>query len=171
MPRNNIKLNPLASAILIGLVGSILHFLYGWLGEWPPIGIIAAVNESVWEHTKLAFIPLLIYWIRLIFQLHNNHRWTNAALGGLMSIIIAIFLIPSIYYILKYGFDLEFLYLDIINFFFSIFIAQLVGSYIFKKYSPSPIIGILSIVLILLIFVFYTYVTFNPFNFPIFISA
>jgi len=43
------------SAIIIGLVGSLLHFLFDWLGQWPPIGLISAVNESVWEHTKLAF--------------------------------------------------------------------------------------------------------------------
>ena len=171
MPRNNIKLRPLASTILIVLIGSVLHFIYGWLGQWQPIGIIAAINESVWEHTKLAFIPLLIYWLLLIIKLHNNHRWTNAAIGGLIAIITAIFLIPAIYYILKFGFDLDNLYLNIANFFFSILLGQIIGSHIFKRCAPSPLFGILCILLILLIFAFYIYVTFNPFNFPIFISA
>jgi hypothetical protein len=32
------------------IIGSMLHFLFEWSGYLLPVGAIAAVNESVWEH-------------------------------------------------------------------------------------------------------------------------
>ncbi len=39
-------------------VGVILHGLYNWLPN-PVFALIALVRESVWEHVKLLFYPLL----------------------------------------------------------------------------------------------------------------
>ena len=38
--------------------GVLLHFLYDWI-SCPLSGVFSAVNESVWEHTKLVSVPLL----------------------------------------------------------------------------------------------------------------
>ncbi len=38
--------------------GVALHFLYDWLPN-PLVAVFSAVNESLWEHTKLIFWPLL----------------------------------------------------------------------------------------------------------------
>lgn len=43
------------------IAGSVLHFAFEWSGEWQPLAVIAAVNESVWEHLKLGFWPALVY--------------------------------------------------------------------------------------------------------------
>ena len=43
------------------LTGSALHFAFEWSGYWKPLALIAAVNESVWEHLKLAFWPSLLW--------------------------------------------------------------------------------------------------------------
>lgn len=51
----------IAGIFFISLSGSALHFVFEWLEEWPPVALIAAVNESVWEHLKLAFWPGMIY--------------------------------------------------------------------------------------------------------------
>jgi len=50
-------------AIFSILVGSLLHFVYKWSGSHPLVAIIAAVNESTWEHLKLGFWPLLFWGI------------------------------------------------------------------------------------------------------------
>lgn len=48
-------------AILFSVVvGSLLHFVYGWSGENRIVGAFSAVNESTWEHLKLAFFPMFI---------------------------------------------------------------------------------------------------------------
>lgn len=46
---------------VIFIAGTLLNFLFDWTGQFLPVGIIAAVNESVWEHLKLAFWPALLY--------------------------------------------------------------------------------------------------------------
>ena len=36
------------------IVGSLLHFLYDWTGEKRWAAVLGAVNESYWEHIKIA---------------------------------------------------------------------------------------------------------------------
>ncbi len=51
----------LAGFVVISLAGSALHFAFEWSGYLRAVALIAAVNESVWEHLKLAFWPALIF--------------------------------------------------------------------------------------------------------------
>ncbi len=39
----------------------LLHFLFEWSSYATPVALIAAVNESLWEHLKIAFWPAL-FW-------------------------------------------------------------------------------------------------------------
>ena len=48
------------SAIFMLVVGTLLHFTFGWSNNNPLIGTFSAVNESTWEHLKLLFFPMLI---------------------------------------------------------------------------------------------------------------
>ncbi|WP_104017960.1 DUF6512 family protein [Roseovarius nitratireducens] len=57
----SIFLFELGGAVFMVVVGSALHFLFEFAGGWPPLALIAAVNESIWEHLKLAFWPGL-FW-------------------------------------------------------------------------------------------------------------
>jgi len=41
--------------VVISVLGSLLHFSFEWVGGWKPLGVISAVNESVWEHLNIAF--------------------------------------------------------------------------------------------------------------------
>jgi len=47
----------LAGSGFVFVVGALLHFAYEWCRCWTPLALFAAVNESVWEHLKLAFWP------------------------------------------------------------------------------------------------------------------
>ena len=49
--------------VLIIVLGVILHFLYDWCGKNKFVATFSAVNESTWEHLKLAFFPILIFGI------------------------------------------------------------------------------------------------------------
>lgn len=42
-------------------IGSMLHFVYEWSGNWLPVAIFGAVNESTWEHLKMAFWPMVLW--------------------------------------------------------------------------------------------------------------
>ena len=43
------------------LGGTLLHFLYEWLGDAVWIAPLSGVNESTWEHMKLLFWPMLLF--------------------------------------------------------------------------------------------------------------
>jgi hypothetical protein len=51
----------LAGVAVIFLTGSALHSVFDWTGHWRPIAWFAPVNESVWEHFRLAFWPGVLY--------------------------------------------------------------------------------------------------------------
>jgi hypothetical protein len=47
--------------MFIYTAGFLSHFIYEWSGKKKIIGVLGAVNESVWEHQKLVFWPSLIF--------------------------------------------------------------------------------------------------------------
>jgi ethanolamine utilization microcompartment shell protein EutS len=53
----------IVGAVFIVFLGSALHFTYELSGKLVFVGAFSAVNESVWEHLKLAFWPSLIWML------------------------------------------------------------------------------------------------------------
>jgi len=51
----------LVGIAVISVLGSVLHFAFEWSGNSAPVGVFAAVNESVFEHLKLTYWPALVY--------------------------------------------------------------------------------------------------------------
>jgi hypothetical protein len=76
-------------------LGSVLHFAFEWSGYWPPLALFAAVNESTWEHLKLAFWPALLFALIELPALRNRVRnfWAAKTLGLLTTpvLIVALF--------------------------------------------------------------------------------
>jgi hypothetical protein len=85
----------LSGIAVIFLSGSALHFVFDWLGGWPPVALVSAVNESVWEHLKLAFWPGLIYGlIEFPFLREKTKNFWVAKTCGLFTmpvVIVAVF--------------------------------------------------------------------------------
>jgi hypothetical protein len=82
-----------AGIVFIVLAGSALHFVFEWTDYWQPIGWLAAVNESVWEHFKLAFWPGLFFGLveYATIRKRTNNFWVGKSLGLLaMPIIIGV---------------------------------------------------------------------------------
>ena len=50
----------LLSTLIIAPIGTALHFVYQLTGGNAIAGIVAPLNESTWEHLKLAFWPMLL---------------------------------------------------------------------------------------------------------------
>lgn len=79
--------------VFIVLLGSALHFAFEWSGYWAPVALFAAVNESTWEHFKIAFWPGLLFAVIEYPRLRGSVRtfWGAKALGLLtMPIVIAL---------------------------------------------------------------------------------
>lgn len=71
----------------IFLAGSVLHFAYDWSGAWLPVALVAAVNESVWEHLKIAFWPAFLHGVLEWRLLRHDYPgfWLARGIGLLVT--------------------------------------------------------------------------------------
>ena len=77
------------------LGGTLLHFLFDWLGNALWIAPFSAVNESTWEHMKLLFWPMLIFAAVQSFFFRDRKDFWCVKLYG---ILLGLVLIPVIFY-------------------------------------------------------------------------
>ena len=82
----------LGAALFTAVLGTLLHFTYDWSGQLKLVGAFSAVNESVWEHTKLVFVPMFLeffYHVRALGSTWPNLPAARAA-GSLTAIAVII---------------------------------------------------------------------------------
>ena len=72
-----------------------MHFAFGWFRDWTPLALAAAVNESRWEHLKLAFWPGVL-WAWIMPLPPDSSRWEVLSAKG-MSLAITAILIVKIF--------------------------------------------------------------------------
>lgn len=84
----------IASFFFIGLVGAALHFTYE-LSDFSSniVAYFSAVNESTWEHLKMAFFPGLVFALveyTYVREHANNYVVAKVASLAVMPLIIAL---------------------------------------------------------------------------------
>ena len=84
------------SAAAVLAAGTLLHFVYQWSGNHPAVGAFSAVNESVWEHMKLVFVPLFVLTMVQVFFLGRS--WPNFLAARSVSTLLGTALVPILYY-------------------------------------------------------------------------
>ena len=47
----------------VGILGVLFHFTYDWLGQNAAAGLFFPINESIWEHLKLLYFPVVLWWV------------------------------------------------------------------------------------------------------------
>ena len=105
----------LGGFLFVCAAGTALHFLYQWSGESVAAAPFAAVNESVWEHMKLLFWPMLL-WAgaeRAVLGGYSRGFWPAKALGTLLGLA----LIPALYYTYTGALAVSVMWVDIAIFF------------------------------------------------------
>ena len=93
--KRSIGLWQLMGFAVTSLVGTILHFLYDWLGEAAWIAPFSGVNESTWEHMKLLFWPMFIYAVMQSFFFSERTDFFCVKLRGML---LGLTLIPVLFY-------------------------------------------------------------------------
>lgn len=156
----------LAGTGVIFLLGAALHFVFDLAGGWPPVGVFAAVNESVFEHLKLTFWPTLLY---AVFSYSFLRYSTGNFIIGKAA---ALYVMPLVIIVLFYGYTtltgIENVIIDIIIFLIAVAAGQLV-SYKILKSGPMPAwLSWLSLILIIALAVIYAVFTFYPPHVPFF---
>ena len=141
------------------LGGTILHFLYDWLGTAVWVAPFSGVNESTWEHMKLLFWPMFLYAIAQSFFFREREDFWCVKLRG---ILLGLVLIPVIFYTYNGVIGKSPDWLNIAIFFISAAIAYLYETKLFKDETvvckkPKLAIGVLCV--IALLFVIFTFAT------------
>lgn len=120
-----------AEAVFAAVAGTLLHFVYEWSGNNRFVAAFAAVNESVFEHLKLLFVPVLLFTILQYSVLKENGSlilWVKlkAVLSGLLFIII-------VYYCYTGILERNIAWLDISLFYGAVIVNSLCAYRAFQK--------------------------------------
>ena len=95
----------------VAIIGTIFHFMYGWLQENKIAGYFFPVNESTWEHMKLVYFPMLLCgWI---FVKRLSAQW-------LLGILVGTWLIPVLFYTYRGVLGVDIAAFDIGTFFIAV---------------------------------------------------
>ena len=155
-----LKIQVIITVISI-ILGTILHFTYNLSGQNNFIGSFSAVNESVWEHLKLAFFPMLILGIIEYFFVKNiSNNYIEAKTIG---IFLAISFIVVAFFTYTGILGVDILILDILIFITSIILGETISYKLMKRENESnnKTKVLAGIILIFLLFSFII-CTFNP---------
>ena len=145
--------------ILFSLIfGTLLHFTYEWSEENLFIGSFSAVNESVWEHLKLVFFPMVIATIIEYFFIKKDIN--NYIEAKTIGIFVAISFIVVGFFTYSGIIGTSIIFIDILLFILSIILGEYVAYKLMKRDDESTVLTE-SLSVIILIFLFMCFVIFT----------
>ena len=152
--------------IFTAVVGTLLHFLFDWTGESAVVALFSAVNESIWEHLKLLFYPMVALAVIEYFFWGKDIKsfWCVK----LMGILTGLTLIPVVYYSYTGILGAEADWFNITIFFLAAAVAYWVETKLFQRDYTCRISAGVAVALICLIAVVFTVFTFRPLHIPFF---
>ena len=163
---NALHSRKLRKAELIGIIVTCLlaplfHFIYEWSGSNYFVGMFSAVNESVWEHSKIIYFPFLFYAIAEYFIVKPDFKrfWASkaVALAFLPLVMMAFF------YTYTGIFGVELLIVDIISTLVWLFFAFLISYNLYKSQRRLEVFfGWFAVLFILLLAVELLFTAFPP---------
>ncbi len=168
MTKFKLKTYLICSSIFSIILGTILHFSFDWFNNSIIVGAFSAINESTWEHMKIAFYPMFISTI-LGFFLYNK-TYPNFLCSKTIGLLLGLTFIPTFFYTYTGIIGKNYAVLDISIFIIAIILNEFVGyKLIHQKYECNNKLFCVILVLLLLCFIIFTYLTpkINIFRDPI----
>ena len=147
------------SIIVISVVGTLSHFLYDFTNHNKYVGLFAAVNESTWEHIKIALTPTILWCLVDGFLYGTNQNYFLAKTGSMLMIIV---LMPILFYGYLYITKKDNFIVDIIIFYVVIICSQFTFDGILKLSPVSQNVRVISCIAMFVVFGFYMIMTLLP---------
>lgn len=145
--------------IFVLITGTLAHFLYDWSGNNYIVGLFTPINESIWEHMKLLFFPMLIYSFFIILKFQKTYSCVASSL--FFGILIGTLLIPIFFYAYTSILGKDIFILDIGTFILSIIIAFWLSYKLTLSCKLKPYTHLLC-GLICIFFISFMFFTHNP---------
>lgn len=141
------------------ILGTLLHFLYHWTGENGFIAAFSATNESVWEHLKLVFFPMLVLGIVEYFFVKD--KVNNYIEAKVIGIFATISFVVVVFYTYTGMLGTNFFLFDILIFIASILLGEWIAyQFFWRPEETTTLSKVLSFVILgflLFSFIFATY--------------
>lgn len=159
---------------ILFIIGTIMHFVYEWSGNSVVVGIFAPINESLWEHLKMVFWPMLIWWfigycilITTSSTISTVKWFISCAIAELASPIVILFF----YFTYTSALGIESLILDVFSLFLGIAVGQGLALHVYKYAKPSRFYLYIAIIILILLAITFTLFTFSPPHTPLFMDS
>lgn len=156
----------LGGFVFTSAAGTFLHFLFDLTGQSVAAALISAVNESVWEHMKLIFFPMLLY------ALIEYRAWGRQRRGfwcvKLTGIALALTLIPVLFYTYTGIFGTSVSLVNVIIFYIAAAAAFAAETHSFQQGHPCRLPAPAAVLLLALIAAAFLRLTFSPPRIPFF---
>ncbi len=158
---------------VISVVGSAMHFVYDWSGGLTIVGLVAPINESIWEHLKMIFWPSLLWWIigYLCMKKKDEISASQWFCSGTAGLYIGPLFIASFYYTYIGAFGIHSLFLDILSFILGVAAAQLSALHVYRYAKTSKSALIFAGIAVILFGAAFIICTFYPPEIPLFIDS
>lgn len=119
------------SVIFTFILGTLLHFTYKWSGGNNIVAIFSSINESVWEHLKLLYFPMLITII--IGAIYFKNEVSNFVCAKTIGIISSILFTVIFFFTYTGVLGKNIAAIDVLSF----FIATILGEYVAYRLIQS----------------------------------
>ena len=162
--KKSLALWTLAGATFTAVLGTVLHFLYGW-ADSAAVAPFSAVNESTWEHMKILFFPMLIFgciqWA--FFRTEYDGFWWIKGIG----ITVGTVGIPVLFYTYNGAFGKSPDWLNVLFFFIADIGAYMLEWWLLHKdfYRPFSVVAVVVLCAVAILFVVFS---FYPPKLPLF---
>lgn len=151
-----------------GVSGTLLHFVFDWTNQNIVAGLFSAVNESIWEHMKLLYFPMLIFAI--IEGRYFSHEYKNFWYAKAVVFLAGLITIPIFYYTYTGALGVKADWFNILIFFIAAAIGFLIETKIIKNGRGCFLSPTVSKILILILGVLFIVFTFLTPEIPLFID-
>ncbi len=96
----NNKIRIILSALILWGIGALFHFVYDWI-DIKALAWLFPINESIFEHTKLVFLPFTLYYLGMFILRKDNlcnlvYRANLSIISGVIVEVVCYYTISGI---------------------------------------------------------------------------
>ena len=164
--KRTISIWQVAGFLFTCILGTLLHFLFDFSGQSVIAALVSAVNESIWEHMKLLYYPMLLFAVL-------EHRFVGKTYPHffcvkLVGIALGLVLIPVIYYTYTGILGVSADWFNIAIFFIAAGVTFRTETLLFRRKQLCRLSGTAAFFLLCLMGIVFTVFTFLPPHIPLF---